>query len=128
MASWLGRTDSSSVSLDSIRLLTTTHWFVKVAVVDRTGKVLETETIYPHVPRNDWSGALTTLAKLCKRHSVELVSIGNGTGSRETDRLVSDLMREQSGLQKIVVSEAASSGIISVLPASNAASTRFCPR
>ena len=57
------------------------------AVVDRTGKLLATDTIYPHVPRNDWDGSLRTLAAICKQHAVEVVSIGNGTGSRETDKL-----------------------------------------
>ena len=64
---------------------------VKVAVVDRTGKLLDTATIYPHVPRNDWEGALRALAALAQKHGVELVSIGNGTASRETDKLAADL-------------------------------------
>ena len=84
---------------------------VKVACVDRTGKLLATETIYPHPPRNDHSGALRALARLCQQHGVDVVSIGNGTGSRETDRLVSDLIRQHPdlGLQKLVVSEAGAS-------------------
>src|SRR4051812_1554446 len=84
---------------------------VKVAVVDRTGKVLETATIYPHVPRNDWNGALVTLAQLAKRHSVDLISIGNGTASRETDKLAAELIRKMPELKltKIVVSEAGAS-------------------
>src|SRR5579883_86258 len=84
---------------------------VKVAVVDRTGKVLETATIYPHAPRNDWEGALHVLASMAKRHAVDLVSIGNGTASRETDRLASDLMKRHPDLKltKIVVSEAGAS-------------------
>src|SRR5205085_5880612 len=61
---------------------------VKVAVVDQTGKVLATDTIYPHEPRRDWQGALASLASLCLRHKVDLVSVGNGTASRETDKLV----------------------------------------
>src|SRR6478672_1317433 len=60
----------------------------KVAVVDATGKLLETATIYPHQPRNDWQGSLATLTHLVMQHGVELISIGNGTGSRETDKLV----------------------------------------
>ena len=58
---------------------------VKVAVVDGTGKLLDTATIYPHEPRKDWDGALRTLAALCAQHRVQLISIGNGTASRETD-------------------------------------------
>ena len=84
---------------------------VKVAVVDRTGKVLATTAIYPHAPRDDWDGSLRTLALLCKQFEVALVSIGNGTASRETDKLAGDLMRKhpELGLQKLVVSEAGAS-------------------
>lgn len=84
---------------------------VKVAVVDRTGKLLDTATIYPHAPRNDWQGSLHTLAALVERHGVELISIGNGTASRETDRLVADLIRHvpQANLTKVMVSEAGAS-------------------
>ena len=84
---------------------------VKVAVVDRTGKVLDTATIYPHAPRNDWDGALHALTLLAKKHAVDLVSIGNGTASRETDRLAGDLSKRNPdlGLTKIVVSEAGAS-------------------
>ncbi|MBY4897612.1 Tex family protein [Cupriavidus sp. AU9028] len=83
----------------------------KVAVVDATGKLLETATIYPHEPRRDWNGSLATLARLARQHGVALVSIGNGTASRETDRLVQDLMRQAPELKltKIVVSEAGAS-------------------
>ena len=84
---------------------------VKVAVVDGTGKLLETATIYPHAPRNDWDGSIHTLAALAKKHGVELVSIGNGTASRETDRLVAELIRRHPDLRltKVVVSEAGAS-------------------
>jgi uncharacterized protein len=84
---------------------------VKVAVVDGTGKVLDTATIYPHAPRNDWDGALHVLASLAKRHTVDLISIGNGTASRETDRLASELIKRHPELKltKIVVSEAGAS-------------------
>lgn len=84
---------------------------VKVAVVDRTGKLLDTATIYPHEPRNDWSGALATLAALCTKHHVDLIAIGNGTASRETDKLAGDLIKQLSGqsLTKIMVSEAGAS-------------------
>ena len=84
---------------------------VKVAIVDGTGKVLETATIYPHAPRNDWDGALHVLASLAKKHSVDLISIGNGTASRETDRLAGDLIKRHAPLKltKIVVSEAGAS-------------------
>lgn len=84
---------------------------VKVAVVDTTGKVLETATIYPHEPRRDWDGSLHVLAALAHRHQVELISIGNGTASRETDKLAADLIARypQLSLKKIVVSEAGAS-------------------
>ncbi|MCA1925094.1 MAG: RNA-binding transcriptional accessory protein [Thiobacillus sp.] len=84
---------------------------VKVAVVDATGKVVDTATVYPHPPRNDWDGALNTLGRLAARHRVALVAIGNGTASRETDRLVRDLIkrRPELGLSSIVVSEAGAS-------------------
>ena len=84
---------------------------VKVAIVDRTGKVVETATVYPHAPRNDWDGTIATLARLAARHSVELVSIGNGTASRETDKLAGDLIKRhpELKLQRIVVSEAGAS-------------------
>ncbi len=88
---------------------------VKVAVVDTTGKVLETATIYPHEPRNDWSGSLVTLGRIVKQHKVDVIAIGNGTASRETDKLASELIKlvheHFTGLQvtKMVVSEAGAS-------------------
>ena len=84
---------------------------VKVAVVDATGKVVDTATIYPHQPRNDWDGSLHTLALLAAKHNVALISIGNGTASRETDKLAQDLikMTPELKLTKIVVSEAGAS-------------------
>jgi uncharacterized protein len=84
---------------------------VKVAVVDATGKVVDTATIYPHQPRNDWEGALHVLGQLAAKHKVSLVSIGNGTASRETDKLAQDLIKRQPelNLTKIVVSEAGAS-------------------
>lgn len=84
---------------------------VKVAVVDTTGKLLETATIYPHVPQNKWNESLAQLATLCQRHKVNLISIGNGTASRETDQLASELIKKcpDLGLTKIVVSEAGAS-------------------
>ncbi len=96
---------------------------VKVAVVDRTGKVLDTETIYPHQPRNDWDGSLKTLYRLVEKHDIELIAIGNGTASRETDRLAADLLRMAEGkkIDKIVVSEAGAS----VYSASEYASHEF---
>ena len=83
----------------------------KVAVVDATGKVLETTTVYPHAPRNDWDGTLAILAKLCAKHAVDLISIGNGTASRETDKLAADLIKAVPGLKltKVMVSEAGAS-------------------
>jgi len=65
----------------------------KVAVVDPIGKLLDTGTIYPHAPKNDWVGALTTLEDMVNRHHVTLITIGNGTASRETEKLVADLIR-----------------------------------
>lgn len=84
---------------------------VKVAVVDRTGKLLATDTIYPHEPRRDWDGSLAKLARLAAQTQAELVSIGNGTASRETDKLASELIAKhpELKLQKIVVSEAGAS-------------------
>jgi protein Tex len=84
---------------------------VKLAVVDSTGKVLHTDVIYPHQPKNDWDGAMAKLASICQKFGVELVSIGNGTGSRETDQLVFDLIKRHADLplKKLVVSEAGAS-------------------
>ena len=84
---------------------------VKVAVVDATGKVVDTATVYPHQPRNDWDGALHVLGQLAARHRVALIAIGNGTASRETDRLARDLIKRhpELGLTSIVVSEAGAS-------------------
>jgi hypothetical protein len=84
---------------------------VKVAVVDATGKVVATTAIYPHEPQRRWDEALATLAKLARDHRVELIAIGNGTASRETDKLVTELVRLQPELKlsKIVVSEAGAS-------------------
>lgn len=84
---------------------------VKVAVVDATGKVVATETVYPHEPRRQWDAAIDTLAKLAAAHRVDLVAIGNGTASRETDKLVADLMARHPELQltKVMVSEAGAS-------------------
>ncbi len=90
----------------------------KVAVVDATGRVLATETIYPLEPRRDWEGSLHALGRLCATHGVDLVAIGNGTGSRETDKLAAELiqrLQKTSGtetpraIQKVVVSEAGAS-------------------
>jgi uncharacterized protein len=83
----------------------------KIAVVDGTGKVLETATIYPHEPRRDWTGSLATLAKLALKHKVELVSVGNGTASRETDKLVGELSAKMPELKltRVTVSEAGAS-------------------
>ncbi len=101
---------------------------VKVAVVDATGKLVETATIYPHEPRKDWDGSLHILSKMCEKHGVNLIAIGNGTASRETDKLAGDLIklmaknRENSvktavavvsvasiAIEKVVVSEAGAS-------------------
>ncbi|MEJ8821245.1 Tex family protein [Variovorax humicola] len=93
---------------------------VKVAVVDATGKLVETATVFPHEPRRDWEGSLHTLGKVCAKHGVNLIAIGNGTASRETDKLAADLikllgkMAAQAGtpamtIDKVVVSEAGAS-------------------
>jgi uncharacterized protein len=84
---------------------------VKVAVVDRTGKLLETATVYPHVPRNEWDRTIAILAALALKHKVDLISIGNGTASRETDKLAGELIKKYPELKltKIVVSEAGAS-------------------
>jgi len=96
---------------------------VKIAVVDTTGKVVDTAVIYPHQPRNDWDGSLHTLCKLAEKHKVALLSIGNGTASRETDKLAQDLIKARPDLplSKIVVSEAGAS----VYSASEFASREF---
>ena len=88
---------------------------VKVAVVDATGKLVDTATVYPHEPRRDWDGSLFTLAKLCEKHQVDLIAIGNGTASRETDKLAAELIKllaQREGakpIDKVVVSEAGAS-------------------
>jgi len=88
---------------------------VKVAVVDATGKLVDTATVYPHEPRRDWDGSLYTLARLCEKHAVDLIAIGNGTASRETDKLAGELIRllaQREGakpIDKVVVSEAGAS-------------------
>lgn len=84
---------------------------VKVCVVDRTGKFLEDTAIYPHAPRNQWDESISILAKLCKKHGVELVAIGNGTASRETDKLAGDLIKQHKELKldKAMVNEAGAS-------------------
>ncbi|EIU7747546.1 RNA-binding transcriptional accessory protein [Vibrio vulnificus] len=82
----------------------------KVAVVDATGKVLATDTIYPHVPQNQYDRAMQTVAALIKQHNVDLIAIGNGTASRETDAFAADLIqRGNLKVQKIMVSEAGAS-------------------
>ena len=88
---------------------------VKVAVVSDTGKVLATTAVFPHEPRNDWEGSLHALGKLCASHGVNLIAIGNGTASRETDKLAGDLIKRLAGInaehkiEKAVVSESGAS-------------------
>jgi uncharacterized protein len=87
---------------------------VKVAVVDTTGKLVETATVFPHEPRKDWEGSLHILGKLCEKHGVNLIAIGNGTASRETDKLAADLIKllakaSDRVIDKVVVSEAGAS-------------------
>ncbi|HKX52924.1 MAG TPA: Tex-like N-terminal domain-containing protein, partial [Nitrosospira sp.] len=96
---------------------------VKVAVVDATSRVMETTTIYPHQPRNDWDGSLHVLGMLAEKYRVSLIAIGNGTASRETDKLAKDLIKRRPDLKltSIVVSEAGAS----VYSASDLASKEF---
>ncbi|MBV1787849.1 RNA-binding transcriptional accessory protein [Marinobacterium sp. D7] len=96
---------------------------VKVAVIDRTGRLLEHTAIYPHAPRNQWDQSLATLAQLCRRHQVELIAIGNGTASRETEQLARELASRETGLQlqPVLVSEAGAS----VYSASELAAAEF---
>ncbi|MDD0810036.1 Tex family protein [Curvibacter sp. RS43] len=86
---------------------------VKVAVVDATGKLVDTSTVFPHEPRRDWDGSLHTLGRLCEKHGVNLIAIGNGTASRETDKLAGDLIKLLAKVdrvvEKVVVSEAGAS-------------------
>ncbi len=87
---------------------------VKVAVVDATGKLVDTAVVYPHEPRKDWEGSLFALGKLCEKHGVNLIAIGNGTASRETDKLAGDLIKQLAKnskrlVEKVVVSEAGAS-------------------
>lgn len=96
---------------------------VKVAVVDGTGKLLDTTTVYPFPPRNDVRGTQTELASLVRKHKIELIAIGNGTGSRETERLVVDMLSDMPAPKplKVIVSEAGAS----VYSASEAAASEF---
>ena len=84
---------------------------VKVAVVDATGKVVATDTIYPHVPQNKWDESIHRLAALASKHNVDLIAIGNGTASRETDKLAGELIKKhpEANLTKVMVSEAGAS-------------------
>jgi len=81
----------------------------KVAVVDATGKLLDIGTIYPHEPRNDWKGSINTLQDMINRHHVTLITIGNGTASRETEKLVSELTRNAPQTKYLMVNEAGAS-------------------
>ncbi len=81
----------------------------KLAVVDPTGKLLDTGTIYPHEPRNDWAGALSTLEQMINRHYVTLITIGNGTASRETEQLVAELIHAGPSVKYLIVNEAGAS-------------------
>jgi uncharacterized protein len=96
---------------------------VKVAVVDKTGKLVDTATIYPNPPKKQWQQSIDKLVELARKHQVELISIGNGTGSRETDKLVTELLKAHPdlGLYKLVISEAGAS----VYSASKLASHEF---
>src|SRR5690606_38912737 len=92
---------------------------VKIAVVDGTGKLLDTGTIFPHAPRNQWDQSLAVLAALCRKHQVSLLAIGNGTASRETDKLAGDLLKlcPELKMHKVMGSE----GGASVYPAAERA-------
>jgi len=84
---------------------------VKLALIDGTGKIITTETIYPHPPKKQWSQSINQMTALIKKHTVELISIGNGTGSRETEKMITDLLTENPDLtlRSIIVSEAGAS-------------------
>ncbi|MCP4455248.1 MAG: RNA-binding transcriptional accessory protein, partial [Planctomycetes bacterium] len=84
---------------------------VKVSIVDHTGKYVEDTAIYPHAPKNQWDQSVSALAKLCQKHQVRLISIGNGTASRETDKLAADLIKRhpEMKLKKAMVNEAGAS-------------------
>ena len=81
----------------------------KVAVVDATGKLVDTGTIYPHEPKNDWKGAINTLQDMINRHHVTLITIGNGTASRETEKLAAELTRQAPQTKYLIVNEAGAS-------------------
>lgn len=81
----------------------------KIAVVDATGKLLDTGTIYPHEPKNDWQGAVNTLQAMIDRHHVTLITIGNGTASRETEKLAAELTRNSPQTKYLIVNEAGAS-------------------
>ncbi len=103
---------------------------VKAAVIDPTGAVVETATVFPHQPKNEWEPSVEVLADLIARHGVELVGIGNGTGSRETDRLVSDIAKRRPDLHfnKVIVSEAGASAFASSRLAARELSTLEVPQ
>jgi uncharacterized protein len=96
---------------------------VKVVVVDKTGKLTDTAVIYPHAPQNQWEKSKHTLVSLAKKHNIELISIGNGTASRETDQLAAEILKQNPELkaQKIMVSEAGAS----IYSASESAAKEF---
>lgn len=96
---------------------------VKVAAVDTTGKLLEYTTIFPHEPKKQWDQSIDTLAKLSEKHNIELISIGNGTASRETDRLVAEMLKKHAAIKaiKLIISESGAS----VYSASEFASKEF---
>ncbi|WP_286264105.1 Tex family protein [Thalassotalea atypica] len=95
----------------------------KIAIVDGTGKLLQTATIFPHAPQNNWDKSVRTVVNLCRQHKVELIAIGNGTGSRESDKLVAEVIKqfESQKPRKITVSEAGAS----VYSASELAANEF---
>src|SRR5699024_3499916 len=84
---------------------------VKAAVVDETGKLLEVATVFPHAPKKQWDQTIATLGSLCTKHGVNLIAIGNGTASRETDRLAGELIKQlpKLNLTKVIVNEAGAS-------------------
>ena len=95
----------------------------KIAVVDKTGKLLDSATIFPHAPQNHWDKSLRTLSQMCRQHKVELIAVGNGTASRETDKLAAELVKQEADLKmnKVMVSEAGAS----VYSASEVAAEEF---
>ena len=105
----VGATDRGKTTFTALAARILAAEIGKVAVVDATGKLLDTGTIYPHEPKNDWKGAINTLQDMINRHHVTLITIGNGTASRETEKLVAELTKNSPRTQYLIVNEAGAS-------------------